>query len=301
MSWAAHELESIVLHRHLKVRWRVSYLAVLVGALSPDFTKMPAYGLHIGHLDLIEASHPEQYHRGWPGVGPTHSLMFGLVIAVAVFLITRSAPWALGLVIGVWSHVLTDVGDTAGTMLFFPFTTQHYSIGMWRYSAQAGHLGDAASYYSGMGGVWDLFWLLVMVLLGRQALTARYFRDNVETTDPIWAWMTRRFNAPDHVRRVLFRAYVVYGGCRILGWFLWSRLFNPLRGTQRLDVSWGGPEWVVAAPRSSGAATWLGSLVATIIGAAGLAASTWAAWKLARWWSRWRGPSEGRRPGPRPI
>src|SRR5262249_53946414 len=54
VSWAAHELESIVLHKHLKATWRVSYMAILVGALLPDLTKLGAYGLKIGHLELVK-------------------------------------------------------------------------------------------------------------------------------------------------------------------------------------------------------------------------------------------------------
>jgi membrane-bound metal-dependent hydrolase YbcI (DUF457 family) len=212
--------------------------------------------------------------------------MFGVVIAVVVYLLTRSGPWTAGLLIGVWSHVLTDVGDTAGTMLFFPFTTQHYSFGMWRYSAQEGHLGDAAAYYSGMGLVWDTFWLCVMLAVAGRALGARYFRENVETTDPLWSWMQRRFGTRDHVRRAIFRAYLVYGGSRIAGWSLWARFFNPRRGEQRFDVTWGGPRWVEAAPAMPGARTWLGLVATTAFGAAGLAATVWFAWLLVRWWSR---------------
>ena len=43
--------------------------------------------------------------------------------------VTRSRAWFLGLLIGQWAHALTDIFDSAGTMLFFPFTTQHYSTG----------------------------------------------------------------------------------------------------------------------------------------------------------------------------
>jgi hypothetical protein len=47
MSWAAHELESFALRKHM--RTKVSYLGILLGCLLPDlFTKLPVYGLHIG-------------------------------------------------------------------------------------------------------------------------------------------------------------------------------------------------------------------------------------------------------------
>jgi membrane-bound metal-dependent hydrolase YbcI (DUF457 family) len=286
MSWAAHELESLLLHKHMKVAWRISYMAILVGALLPDFTKLPVYGLSIAGHELLKADNVVQYHRGWPGVGLTHSLMFGVAVAVVVFLLTRSAPWAVGLMLGQWTHVLTDTADTAGCMVFFPFTTQQYSIGMYEYSSQLGRYGDAASYFSGLGGVWDFLWLMMLVLLARRALSGRYFHENVEPTDGFWAWLRRRFHASDVVLRAVFRAYVFYGACRIFGWFLWARLLNPERGEQYLDWSWGGPGWVAPAPEFDGAATWPGLIAVTVLGAAGVAASTWLAFVLLRRWDR---------------
>ena len=47
MSWAAHELESYVLKKHIYVR--ISYLAILAGCLAPDLiTKTWTYGFTIG-------------------------------------------------------------------------------------------------------------------------------------------------------------------------------------------------------------------------------------------------------------
>jgi len=52
VSWAAHELESYFLQKHVKVK--VSYVAVLLGCLLPDlFTKLPVYGVHIGSMTFI--------------------------------------------------------------------------------------------------------------------------------------------------------------------------------------------------------------------------------------------------------
>ena len=288
MSWAAHELESVLLHKHLKVAWRISYMAILIGALLPDFTKLPVYGLNIAGHELLKADNVVQYHRGWPGMGPTHSLMFGVLVAVVVYLLTRSAPWAIGLMLGQWTHALTDTADTAGCMLFFPFTTQQYSIGMYEYSSQMGRYGDAASYFSGLGGVWDFFWLMVLLLVARRALGERYFREHVEPTDEFWPWLRRRFHAPDLMLRAIFRAYVFYGACRIFGWFLWARFVNPNRGEQYLDWSWGGPGWVTPAPSFVGASTWPGLVGVTVLGAIGVATSTWLAWVLIRRWDRGR-------------
>jgi membrane-bound metal-dependent hydrolase YbcI (DUF457 family) len=291
MSWAAHELESVILHKHLKVAWRISYMAILIGALLPDFTKLPVYGLNIAGHELLKVDNVVQYHRGWPGMGPTHSLMFGVLIAAVVYLLTRSAPWAIGLLLGQWTHALTDTADTAGCMLFFPFTTQQYSVGMYEYSSQMGRYGDAASYFSGLGGVWDFLWLMVLLLVARRALGERYFREQVEPTDDFWPWLRRRFHAPDRMLRAIFRAYVFYGACRIFGWFLWARFVNPNRGEQYLDWSWGGPGWVTPAPAFVGASTWPGLIGVTVLGVVGVVTSTWLAWVLVRRWDR--GRSEG--------
>jgi membrane-bound metal-dependent hydrolase YbcI (DUF457 family) len=296
MSWAAHELESVILHKHLKVAWRISYMAILIGALLPDFTKLPVYGLNIAGHELLKADNVFQYHRGWPGMGPTHSLMFGVLVAVVVYLLTRSAPWAIGLMLGQWTHVLTDTADSVGCMVFFPFTTQHYSLGMWQYSPQMGRYGDTASYYSGLGGVWDFFWLMVLLLVARRALGERYFREHVEPTDEFWPWLRRRFHAPDRMLRAIFRAYVFYGACRIFGWFLWARFVNPNRGEQYLDWSWGGPGWVTPAPQVVGASTWPGLVGVTALGAIGVATSTWLAWVLIRRWDRGRTAAAEQRP-----
>jgi membrane-bound metal-dependent hydrolase YbcI (DUF457 family) len=266
MSWAAHELESLVIHKHMKVQWRISYMALLIGALLPDFTKLPVYGLSIFGNELIKADDPWQWHRGWPGAGPTHSLTYGVLIATVVYLVSRSAPWALGLMLGQWSHVLTDTADSVGCMVFFPFSTQHYSLGMWQYGSQMGRYGDTAAYYSSLGGVWDFFWITVLLLLARRTLSADYFQHNVEPIDPIWPWLRRRFKAPDRVLRAIFRAYVVYGVSRTLGWFLWARLLNPERGDQYFDWSWGGPGWVDKAPQIPGAGSWPRLVAVTVFG-----------------------------------
>ena len=242
MSWAAHEIESYFLQKHIEAK--VSYLAILFGSLLPDFfTKLPVYGLHIGNMTLLKADFPAKYHRGWPGVGPTHSLLFGVLFALVVLWITKSKGWALGLLIGQWAHVLTDCFDSVGTMLFFPFTTQHYSTGMWAYASQQGRYGDAAAYYSSLGGVWDLLWL-VLALTGAGVFSRTFFKDTVVPNDDVWPWMKRKFGMSELAMVAVYRAYFIYGACRIFAWFIWARFLNPERGTQYLDWSWGGPGWV---------------------------------------------------------
>jgi membrane-bound metal-dependent hydrolase YbcI (DUF457 family) len=272
MSWAAHELESYFLQKHTKVR--VSYLAILVGCLSPDMlTKLPVYGLHLGPIDLSAAKHPWDYHRGWPGVGFTHSLMFGVVIALIVLWTTRSRQWALGLLIGQWAHVLTDICDSIGTMVFFPFTTQHYTIDMWAYAAQEGKYGDAAAYYSSLGGVWDFFWLC-MVLTGFRVLSSSYFFQVVVPSDPVWGWLRRRFHLRPITMLAMYRAFFMYGGCRIIAWFIWSRSVRHAP----LDWSWGGPFWVVKAKVPSES---IGTFVLnTAVGLVGFALALLVIWRF---------------------
>ncbi|HZN15907.1 MAG TPA: metal-dependent hydrolase [Acidimicrobiales bacterium] len=270
MSWAAHELESYFLQKHIKAK--VSYLAVLLGCLLPDFfTKLPVYGLHIGNLTYLKASFPAKYHRGWPGVGFTHSLAFGVVVAIVVLWRTKNRAWALGLMIGVFAHVLTDTFDSVGTMLFFPFTTQHYSTDMWAYAAQQGRYGDAAAYYSSLGGVWDFFWLL-MAVSGFRVFSREYFFSTVVPNDSVWDWMRNRFDMSERAMVAVYRAYFVYGGCRIFAWFLWARLIDHAP----LDWSWGGPYWVQKV--SFPAANWGVWFENTGRGLAGMAAALALLW-----------------------
>ncbi|WP_234320307.1 metal-dependent hydrolase, partial [Streptomyces sp. SBT349] len=271
MSWAAHELESYLLHKHIKTK--VSFLAILVGCLAPDMlTKLPAYGIRIGSL-VIEPEHPWEYHRGWPGAGFTHSLMFAVVTALLVLWIFKSRPWALGLFIGTSAHVLTDIFDSVGTMVFFPFSTQQYSLGMWAYAAQAGRYGDAAAYYGSLGLVWDLLWL-ALALIGIGALRSRYFFEEVVPSDPVWGWMRRRLGMPDRIMLACYRAYFVYGVCRIFGWTAWAQF---VEGAP-MDWSWGGPYWVDKVTLEP---TPVGELLLnSAVGLGGLAASGWLLWVL---------------------
>lgn len=250
MSWAAHELEAYVIQKHVKRP--VSFLAILIGSLAPDMlTKLPVYGFSIGGFSL-KASDPALYHRSWPGVGPTHSLMFGVLVALAVLLFTKSRPWALGLLLGQWAHAVSDMFDSAGTMLFFPFTTQNYSAGMWAYAAGEGRYGDAAAYYSSLGGVWDMFWVVV-VFASISVASVGFFNNRIRAEDPAWNWMARRLSLRTEILRAIYLAYMVYGVCRVFGWSLWARFLNPNRGEQVVDFSWGGPHWVesVSIPAES--------------------------------------------------
>lgn len=269
MSWAAHELESYILHRH--TRTRVSYLAILLGCFIPDLlTKGTVYGFSIGSFSF-KPDEAWSYHRGWPGVGYAHSLTYGVLIAFLALLIFKSREWSLGLLIGTWAHVFTDCFDSVGVMLFFPFTEQHYSTGMWAYAAQAGRYGDAAAYYGSLGGIWDLFWLALLAL-NYQSLRRRYFFENVAPYDPAWNFFRRRLLMSDRALLIVYRAYFLYGACRIFGWGIWAH------GSQGSpwDLSWGGPYWVEKATLEP--FSLLEFATNTLVGLTGLIAASWLLW-----------------------
>ena len=282
MSWAAHELESYVIQNHMKVRVRVSYLAILLGCYVPDLvTKILVFGIHVGPIHIAPQKYPWRYHRGFPGVGFTHSLLFGFLVAFFVLWKWHSREWFLGLLVGTAAHSITDTCDSIGTMLFFPFTTQHYSNGMWAYAAQQGPNGDGAAYYSSLGGVWDLLWLII-VLFNWRVLTRTYFFTQVVPDDPVWGWFRRKFQMTDATLLALYRCYFFYGACRIFAWFGWARWIKPVP----LDLAWGGPYWVNKAP--SYHFTAVGFAANTIIGVVGLTVTMIVLWRYLgrRWWDR---------------
>ena len=75
-------------------------MPLLLGSYAPDMmSKWFVYGIHIGGWDL-KASDPTQFHRGWPGVGFTHSLLYGVVIAFIFWRVLGSKTWAISFLIG---------------------------------------------------------------------------------------------------------------------------------------------------------------------------------------------------------
>ncbi len=272
MSWAAHEFENYFLQK--KVGVKASFFGICVGTMVPDFfTKAFVY----------RADNAAAFHRGWPGVGPTHSLMFGLLCATVVLLVTRSRAWALGMVIGQWAHVLTDVADTAGVMLFFPFSTEPVSIGMWKHAASQGRYGDAAAYYSSLGGIWDMAWLVVTLLFARNALRRDYWATVVRPADPlVWGWLQVRFRLSEAALVLLYRGIFFYGLGRMITWFIYAR-FGARTPWQPV---WGGPHYVGGNDISD--AGFVEVLVRTTIGGALFAMFLWVCWRVfgARLWSR---------------
>lgn len=276
MSWAAHEFENYFLQRHTGLK--ASFLGIAVGTFAPDlFTKALVY----------QSDDPAQFHRGWPGVGFTHSLIFGVVFALIVLAATKSRSWAAGILIGQWAHVFTDVADTAGVMPFFPFSTEPVTISMWKHAAGEGRYGDAAAYYSSLGLAWDLLWLVIVILFARRALRSDYFRQTVIAADPrAWGWLHRRFRLSERALLLLYRGFFFYGLGRMISWFLFARF----SARTPLQLVWGGPRYVPGTDLSD--AGWVEVVVRTGIGGLLFAGFLWLCWKTfaRRLWERGEDP-----------
>ena len=137
-------------------------------------------------------------------------------------------------------------------MLIFPFSTLNWTLRTWAYAAtvEGGKYLDAAAYYSSLGLVMDVFWLIV-VLLSWRVLTREYWRTNVVPADArIWAWFGRFL--PERGLLALYRATFFYGLCRLIAWSTWAHLLERpvINGVERfgypLDLSWTGPWWLAA-------------------------------------------------------
>ena len=240
MSWAAHDLEGYVFQRHLSRGVRISFVAFVIGSWGPDLlTKWFVYGVDFGGINL-GAGDPTVFARGWPGAGMTHSLAFGVAIGGLVYLLTRSRAWAIGLMLGIWAHVISDMGDTVGVMLFFPFSTMHVALGAWAFASQHGRIVDGAAYYSGPALVWDGLWV-ILSLACFPILKREYFRDRIVPVDGFWAWAGRYL--PEDGLLAIYRGAIFYGVCRFVAWMLWAHVLN----NYAFDISWGGPHWVQAA------------------------------------------------------
>ena len=98
MSWAAHDLEPYLFRA--KLGGVVSVPLCLLGSYSPDImTKWAVYGLDFaGNAKIVDD--PVQLHRGFPGVGFTHSLSFGLLLGAIILLLSKNWMWAFSFVLG---------------------------------------------------------------------------------------------------------------------------------------------------------------------------------------------------------
>ncbi len=270
MSWSAHQFEAYVLQRHLGEKISISYLAIVAGDMIPDFlVKIWVYGFNIGD-NHYGADNPSEFHRGWPGAGFTHSLLFGVFMAWVAWVLGRGkswqVPWTTGIVVGHWAHVLTDVNDTKGTLLFFPFSTHSFSIGTWAYGAQVGKHEDAAAYFSSLGLVMDALWLLFLLVTARVVLTRAYFEKHVRPADPAWAGLARRL--PDDALLAIYRGLFVFAVVRMISWTTWAHT----RGDHPWDLSWGGPEWLPHIEPSDQSWVWA---VTGVVGVTGALLALW--------------------------
>lgn len=224
MSWAAHQFEVYAVQAHLpkKMRGKVSFWGIWLGDFTPDFlSKFWVYGITINGR-RYGASIPQQWHRGWPGMGFTHALFTGILIASALWLWRRNRALTVGYLLGYAAHALTDVNDSVGTMLIFPFSTLNWTLQTWAYAAtkSGGKYLDAAAYYSSLGLVMDLFWMLVVLSTWR-VLTREHWRTSIVPADPhVWAWLGRFM--PERALLALYRATFFYGFCRMVAWSTWE-------------------------------------------------------------------------------
>jgi hypothetical protein len=254
MSWAAHQFEIYAVQAHLpkKMRGRVSFFGIFLGDFTPDFlSKFWVYGITIGDT-RYGADSPHQWHRGWPGMGFTHTLFLGVLIGVLLWVWKRNRALTVGYVLGYAAHALTDVNDSVGTMLLFPLSTLNWTLETWAYAATkaGGKYLDAAAYYSSLGLMMDLFWLAV-VLLSWRVFTREHWRTQIVPADPhIWSWLGRWM--PERALLALYRATFFYGVCRLLAWTGWAHVFATpvIEGVKRrgypFDLSWNGPWWLDA-------------------------------------------------------
>lgn len=254
MSWGAHQFEIYAVQAHLpkKMVGKVSFFGIWLGDFTPDFlSKFWVYGITINGV-RYGADVPHQWHRGWPGMGFTHTMFAGAVIALLLWAWRRNRALTIGYLLGFAAHALTDVNDSVGTMLLFPLLTESFTFGTWAYAATAegGKYLDAAAYYSSLGLVMDLFWLGV-VLLSWRVLTREYWRTKVVPGDAHgWAFLGRYL--PERALLALYRATFFYGLCRVIAWSTWTHVIaRPvIDGVRRwgypLDLSWTGPWWIEA-------------------------------------------------------
>lgn len=259
MSWVSHDLEPYVIQRYMGKK--VAFVPLLIGSYAPDLaTKWFVYG--VGALGLhLQASDPARFHRGFPGVGFTHTPMFGLLVAGLIYLVWRNKLWAVSFLVGQWVHAFTDICDSLGVMLAFPFSTHIYSIGLWPYAAEAGRLGDAAAYFSGPALVWDGLWV-VLAIASWRVLTKDYFREVIAPTDSFWGWAGRRL--PETALLALYRTSFFYGIARWTAWILWVHVMNAFA----FDLTWGGPHWqpgIKSAELNGGGTSWQLLLVALAV------------------------------------
>jgi membrane-bound metal-dependent hydrolase YbcI (DUF457 family) len=184
-------------------------------------------------------------------MGLTHTLALGVLLTAGIWIWRRNRAFAIGFLLGFAAHALTDINDSVGTMLLFPFSTLNWTVQTWAYAAttSGGKYLDAAAYYSSLGLAMDVFWLVVELFSWR-VLTREYWRTQVVPVDAgAWAWLGRWL--PERGLLALYRATFFYGVCRMIAWTIWAHFVaRPDIGGARtgypFDLSWTGPWWLPA-------------------------------------------------------
>ena len=291
MSWAAHQFEIYAVQAHLpkKMLGKVSFFGIFLGDFTPDFlSKFWVYGITIGNT-RYGADTPHQWHRGWPGMGFTHTLFLGVLIGALLWLWQRNRALTVGYILGYAAHALTDVNDSVGTMLLFPLSTLNWTLETWAYAATkaGGKYLDAAAYYSSLGLMMDLFWLAA-VLMSWRVFTREHWRTQIVPADPhIWSWLGQRM--PERALLALYRATFFYGLSRLLAWTGWAHVFaTPViddvkRRGYPFDLSWTGPWWLDART--------LPHVSAWIVLPVTLALLGLTYWTVSRLWERMGAPA----------
>jgi membrane-bound metal-dependent hydrolase YbcI (DUF457 family) len=163
-----------------KLGARISLPFCLLGSYAPDMaTKWLVYGVSL-EGDRLRIGDPMQFHRGWPGVG---SYSFGALVSMLIFAVAKNRVFALSFLIGQWLHTTSDMLDSVGVMALFPFSTMHVSTDTYQYAGELGRLNDAHAYYTGLGGICDLAFVILLIPYWR-VLTQDYFTREVIDSDP---------------------------------------------------------------------------------------------------------------------
>jgi hypothetical protein len=115
----------------------------------------------------------------------------------------------------------------------------HVHFDAWAYAGQTGRMVDAAAYFSGLGGMWDLVWI-VYGLFSWRVLTTGYFLNVIVPADTMWSRLRGRLG--DTGVLTIYRAAFFYGTCRWIAWTIWAHVVHDYP----YDLSWGGPHWVQA-------------------------------------------------------
>ena len=212
---------------------------------------------------------------------------------MVVLAVTRSRSWALGILIGQWAHVLTDFADTAGDDALLPVLDRAgHDRACGSTPQPKGATAMPPPTTSSLGGVWDLFWLVITLVFAWRALTPDLLPHDDRRRRPEGLGLvapqapTARGRAADVLLGIMF-----YGLGRLATWFVFARV----DAGADLDVNWGGPSWVVGNDLSD--ASWIEVLRRTLVGGVLFILFLVACWVLfvRRLWNRARRPTDRRR------